>query len=168
MSATAIGIFIVAPWVLIAAALPAFGAPRGSGLPVPRFVSLSAGEVNLRTGPGLQYPVDWVFRRSELPVEIVAEYRHWRKIRDWQGAEGWVHQTMLSGRRTAMVTGATGTLRTGPEPTSPAVARVEPSVIARVIECRAGAPVCRVDVRGVAGWIERKSLWGVYADEVVE
>src|SRR5579864_875220 len=69
---------------------------RGSGLPIPRFASLRSDEVNVRTGPGTRYPVDWVFKRKGMPVEIVAEYENWRKIRDWQGASGWVHQSLLS------------------------------------------------------------------------
>ena len=69
-------------------------------LPLPRFVSLRANQVRLRTGPGVQYPIEWVYQRQYLPVEIIAEYRTWRKIRDWQSTQGWVHQSMLSGNRT--------------------------------------------------------------------
>src|SRR4026209_512491 len=72
---------------------------KGSGLPLPRFASLRSDEVNVRTGPGPRYPIDWVFKRKAMPVEIVAEYENWRKIRDWQGASGWVHQSLLSGQR---------------------------------------------------------------------
>src|SRR5262245_34959241 len=74
-------------------------ARKGSGLPVPRFASLRSDEVNVRTGPGTRYPVDWVFKRKFMPVEVVAEFENWRKIRDWQGASGWVHQSLLTGRR---------------------------------------------------------------------
>ncbi|HKH69397.1 MAG TPA: SH3 domain-containing protein, partial [Reyranella sp.] len=68
---------------------------KGSGLPIPRFASLRSDEVNVRTGPGPRYPIDWVFKRKAMPVEIVAEFENWRKIRDWQGASGWVHQSLL-------------------------------------------------------------------------
>src|SRR6267142_2138473 len=72
---------------------------KGSGLPIPRFASLRPDEANVRTGPGPRYPIDWVFKRKGMPVEIVAEYDNGRKIRDWQGASGWVHQSLLSGKR---------------------------------------------------------------------
>src|SRR5262245_5050819 len=72
---------------------------KGSGLPIPRFASLRSDEVNVRSGPGTRYPVEWVFKRKSMPVEIVAEYDIWRKIRDWQGASGWVHQSLLTGKR---------------------------------------------------------------------
>ena len=73
--------------------------PGRTGLPLPRFVTLRANEVNLRSGPGTRYPIDWVYRRSGMPVEIIDEFDTWRRIRDWQGTEGWVHQSMVQGRR---------------------------------------------------------------------
>ncbi len=77
---------------------------KSTGLPLPRYVSLRAEEVNMRTGPGVRYPVDWVYKRRNLPVEIIAEFGTWRKIRDVEGAQGWIHQSMLSNRRTFSVT----------------------------------------------------------------
>src|SRR6202048_2611436 len=74
-----------------------------AGLPVPRFVSLHADRVNLRTGPGDRYPIDWVFTRKDMPVEIIAQFEHWRQIRDWEGTKGWVHQRMLAGKRDVIV-----------------------------------------------------------------
>src|ERR1700740_2819311 len=71
---------------------------KGSGLPIPRFATLKSDEVNVRTGRGPRYPIDWVFKRKGMPVEIVAEYENFRKIRDWQGASGWVHQALLTGK----------------------------------------------------------------------
>ena len=76
---------------------------KGSGLPIPRFASLRSDEVNVRTGPGPRYPIEWVFKRKAMPVEIVAEFENWRKIRDWQGASGWVHQSLLSGKRSFII-----------------------------------------------------------------
>src|SRR6187551_1397129 len=76
---------------------------KGSGLPIPRFASLRSDQVNVRTGPGPRYPIDWVFKRQAMPVEIVAEYENWRKIRDWQGATGWVLQSLLTGKRSFII-----------------------------------------------------------------
>ena len=79
---------------------------KETGLRVPRFVSMNSSKVNVRAGPGTRYPIKWVFQRKTLPVQIIAESDTWRKIRDFEGIEGWVHQRMLSGRRRAVVTGA--------------------------------------------------------------
>src|SRR4051812_46096299 len=90
--------------------------PAAAGGNLPRYLSLRSDEVNLRTGPGVRYPVDWVLQRRHMPVEVLAEFENWRKIRDWQGTEGWVHQSMLSGRRYAMVMGDVRSITRQPEP----------------------------------------------------
>ncbi len=74
-------------------------------MPLPRFASLKTDEVNLRTGPGLRYPIDWVYKRRDLPVQIEREFEVWRLVADQDGVKGWVHQATLAGRRTFVVTG---------------------------------------------------------------
>jgi SH3-like domain-containing protein len=149
-------LFCVAPMLTHAA---------DKALPVPRFVSLRADEVNLRTGPGERYPIDWVLTRKGLPVEIVEEFEAWRKIRDPQGTEGWVHQRMVTGTRNVMVTGEVRTLRADPDASAPAVARAEPGVIAHLLDCR--DTWCRVELQGMKGWLKRNEVWGVYPTEAV-
>lgn len=145
----------------------AVGAPASTtGLPLPRYVSLRSDEVNLRTGPGVRYPVEWLLQHRHMPVEILAEFENWRKIRDWQGTEGWVHESMLSGRRYAVVTGAIRTLHREPDPTSPAVARLEPGVVAELVECQ--KDWCRLDSDGYKGWLTRAEFWGVYPNEAMK
>ena len=141
---------------------------KDSSLPLPRFVSLHATIVNMRTGPGLKYPVKWVYRRKFLPIEIIAEYGTWRKVRDWQGTQGWVHVNMLSGQRTFIVTYKVRTVRRGPDTKSPGVAGLEPGVIGRVQFCPANSTWCRVEVGGRDGWLRRAEFWGVYRHESLE
>ena len=136
-----------------------------TGLPLPRFASLRASKVHLRTGPGVRYPVEWVFVHRSLPVEIVAEFENWRKVRDWQGAEGWVHRTMLSGTRTAIVRGGVQPVRRDPDPAAPLIARVEEKVVGNVIEC--SGEWCRVEFAKKRGWIRREHIWGVYGAEKI-
>jgi len=142
------------------------GLPQGSGLPIPRFVSLRSAEVNLRAGPNVNYPIQWVFQRKDMPVEIIAEYDTWRRIRDWQGAEGWVQQLMLTGRRAVVVTGAIRTLRRTPDTDAQAVAQAKPGVMGPLLKC-VGA-WCQVDLKGWRGWLKRDEFWGVYEKETVE
>jgi len=163
----ALPIAVVAAAVL-AASVGGSQAEETSGLPLPRFVSLRADQVNLRTGPGVQYPIDWVYQRQSLPVEIIAEYRTWRKIRDWQSTPGWVHQSMLSGRRTVIVIGKTRTLRAEASAKSKAVARIDAGAIADIVECPAGSGWCRVQADGIKGWLRKVEFWGAYRDEAVE
>ena len=140
---------------------------EASGLPIPRFVSLRTEPINLRTGPGLRYPVTWVYNRRRLPVEVIAEFDAWRRIRDPDGTEGWVRQNALIGRRTAMVLGATQALRRSNVNGSEAVANLEAGVIVNIQSCPAG-PQCRVEVNGIVGWLNRDQIWGAYPNEVVK
>jgi len=137
---------------------------RSTDYPLPRFVTLRDDKVFVRAGPGQNYPIKWVFRRAGLPVEIILEYGGWRKIRDLEGEEGWVHKMLLSGRRSGIVLGEQGAvMRSGPDNDSRLLAKLEPGVIAPIKEC--ASYWCRVDVSGYRGWVERKSLWGVYENE---
>src|SRR6476619_5929968 len=105
---------------------------KGSGLPLPRFASLRSDEVNVRTGPGSRYPVDWVFKRKAMPVEIVAEYENWRKIRDWQGASGWVYHSLLSGKRSFIVAAKPASVHKTPANSAEVVAKLEPEVTGEI------------------------------------
>ncbi|HYW63945.1 MAG TPA: SH3 domain-containing protein [Bradyrhizobium sp.] len=145
-------------------------AVSSSGLPVPRYVSLKSDHVNVRAGPTKDNDVAWVYTRSGLPVEITAEFENWRRVRDSEGAEGWVYHSLLSGRRTAVITMKTkeelALLYDRPEPTAKVAARLQAGVVAQVKKCANGW--CRVLGNGFDGWIEQQRLWGVYADEKVE
>jgi SH3-like domain-containing protein len=143
---------------------------RGTGLPLPRFVSLKSDEVNVRRGPGQDYDVIFTFVREGLPVEITEEFDNWRKIRDAEGAEGWVFHSLLSGERTAMVAPweAEGQFpaHSGADAAAKVVAYLKPRVVTNVEEC--DGDWCKVAVQGIDGWIEQTRLWGVYPDEKVE
>jgi len=139
-----------------------------SGLSVPRFVSLRADDVNMRAGPGVQYPVEWVYKRQGLPMEIIAEFETWRKLRDWQGTQGWVHQSMLSGERTFVVTGDMRTVRDKPSATSRAIAMAEQGVVGAFKSCEATDDWCKVEIGAFSGWLRRVDVWGVYRGEPVE
>ena len=152
----------------VRAADPATNAQRkGSGLPIPRFASLKSDEVNVRTGPGPRYPVDWVFKRKLMPVEIVAEYENWRKIRDWQGASGWVYQGLLTGKRSFIISTHAANLYKTPAAQADVVAKLEPAVMGEIRSCQGDWCRIRVAGPGVNGWIQRTEIWGVYKSEPI-
>ncbi len=136
---------------------------RETGLRVPRFVSMNSAKVNLRAGPGMRYPIQWIFQRKSLPVQIIAESDKWRKIRDFEDIEGWVHQSMLSGRRYAIVVGAIRQLKRASSSASKTIALLEPGVIVRLEKC-AGI-WCFVEAEPYDGWINRTNIWGVDKNE---
>jgi SH3-like domain-containing protein len=154
------------------AALPDPGTTIGkSGLPLPRFVSLKAtGKVNVRVGPGEGYNVAWVFVRPSLPVEVIQEYDSWRRIRDSSGATGWIFHTLLTPKRTAVVTpwgkGDPLPIHQSASSAAAVTAYLQPGVQASVDSCRNGW--CDLSGKDFAGWIEQSDLWGVYPNEVVD
>lgn len=144
---------------------------QGSGLPLPRFVSLRLDKVNMRTGPGTQYPVKWTYTRRNYPVEITAEFDIWRLIRDREGNEGWVHQVMLTGQRTFVVLARDSIIRSQPSESEefPIVARLEEGVIGGLLQCPATTSrYCRVKVQNHVGWLKRDDFWGVQRDEFIQ
>lgn len=138
-----------------------------SGLPVPRFVSLKGEVTNVRRGPSSDYSVLYVYKRRGLPVEIIAESEHWRRIRDNEGAEGWVYKGLLSGNRTALVApdkaGTLFSLKKSAQTTAADVARLAAGVLADVENC-SGA-WCEITASGYSGYIEQNLLFGVYPGE---
>jgi SH3-like domain-containing protein len=137
---------------------------KTSGLPIPRFVSLSSEKVFIRTGPGLRYPIKWVYERPHMPVEIIGEFDTWRRIRDIDGDDGWIHQSMLSGGRSGIVKGEVNlSIRKEPSPSATVIAFVEPNAVVTLEECK--GDWCEVDAQGFTGWVERKFLWGIYDSE---
>ena len=134
-----------------------------SGLPTPRFVSLNVARANMRTGPGEQYPILWVYLREDLPLEVTDEYGAWRRIRDHEGTTGWMHGALLSGRRMGIISGATRTLYAQPDAKSKVLLRAEPGVILSIESCE--NDWCEVEIRGRAGWISQEHFWGTYTNE---
>jgi SH3-like domain-containing protein len=141
-----------------------------SGLPVPRFVSLKPDRVNVRGGPTRDHEVTFVYTRSGLPVEITAESDNWRRIRDWEGSEGWVYHSLLSGRRTAVATPKDKNqlvpLYDSGDSNAAVIARLQAGVLATVKRCTGNW--CRLVGPGFDGWVVQEQLWGVYPNEKVE
>ena len=143
----------------------------------PRFLSLKANPVNLRKGPGLQYPKSWVYRRAGLPVEVLRSYRRWRQVRDFDGAKGWILHTLISQRRTALVMpwahadrrekadNRLISLRKRANVRGRTVAMLEPGTLVGLKSCN--RRWCLVSVSTFRGYIEQNKLWGVYPEEVV-
>jgi SH3-like domain-containing protein len=158
--------------VLAGAAHAAGEVPTGSvsGLPVPRFVSLKSDRVNVRSGPNKDQEVRWVYTRAGMPVEVTAEFENWRRIRDWEGAEGWVYHSLLAGKRSAVVV---PTLKDDLVPLyeranveSAVVARLQSGVLGQLKSCN--GLWCEFSGKGFSGWIKQERLWGAYPNEKVD
>jgi SH3-like domain-containing protein len=138
-----------------------------TGLPLPRFAALRSDEVNLRAGPGTRYPIEWIYKRRELPVEIQREFEVWRLVQDPDGTKGWVHQATLTGRRSFIVTAGDATLRRDAQDGASPVAILKSGVIGHIRSCAAASDWCQVQAGDYRGYLKRSQFWGTLAGEVV-
>jgi SH3-like domain-containing protein len=175
------GVFRLVCRVALSAGILAMQVPPGhavgdlatgsaSGLPVPRFVSLKSDRVNVRSGPNKDQEVRWVYTRVGMPVEVTAEFENWRRIRDWEGAEGWVYHSLLSGKRSAVVVPSLKDdlvpLYASPDAKSPETARLQSGVLGQLKSCN--GTWCQFVGKNFDGWIHQERLWGAYPNEKVE
>jgi SH3-like domain-containing protein len=138
-----------------------------TGLPIPRFISLLTDEVNMRVGPGFQYPIEWVYERRGLPVEVEREFGVWRLVLTPDDGRGWVHEATVSGTRTFIVTGGDRILRRQPDDKASALAVLRMGVIGTIRRCKPGDPWCEVSVDGRTGFLPRADFWGTFPGEAV-
>lgn len=137
-----------------------------AGLPIPRFVSIRSSEANLRVGPGHHFPAEWTYERARMPVEIIAEFGDWRKVRDFEGTQGWFHRSLLSGRRHIIVLKNKLLLKKEGDKNARTIASLQNGVIAELLKCKKNW--CHLHVRSapsVKGWVSKSHIWGVYENE---
>lgn len=139
---------------------------RGSGLPVPRYVTLKFDEANLRAGPGREYPVLWQYRQAGLPLMVDAEFGIWRKVVDHDGTAGWMHGSVLSLRRMALVQTNMAKIYADPDEASDVIALAERLALMELQSCPKAW--CRVASDDVRGWIKRQVVWGVLENESLD
>jgi len=132
---------------------------RETNLPLPRYVSLKAQKANVRRGPSLTYRIDWVYQLRNMPLQITAEYGHWRRVIDSDDQGGWVHYVLLSGERTVIVEIDLLALRIKPSETARVKAKLEQNVIAQLEDCQGAW--CELNAGGYSGWAHKSALWGV-------
>jgi len=161
-------VFICLIGVLAAFAQEAIPEKKSESTSLPRFVSLRSNPVNARSGPGVKYPIEWVYMQKSAPVEVIAEFEDWRRIRDWQGSESWIKSQMLNPKRFIKVTApGENNLYAKNNYKSKIIARIEDEVIGEVKKCPANNDFCLLKFGNVEGWMPRQNLYGLYKDEVV-
>ena len=138
-----------------------------TGLKLPRFISLLSNDVNMRVGPGFHYPIEWVYRRRGLPIEVEREFDVWRLVRAPDGGRGWVHESTVSGVRTFIVIGGEQDMRRQPEKKAAVMAVLDVGVIGVIRRCKADDDWCQVQVEGRSGYLRREDFWGTFAGEAV-
>ena len=135
---------------------------KETGLPLPRFVSLKSNKVNLRRGPGLDYKIDWVYKRKHLPLMIVSEFGHWRQVIDFEGYSGWIYKDLLSGSRYIIVNKEETLLRNKATFDSLGKAILKRELVAKLIDCE--GLWCFIRIRNMRGYVLAEHIWGISID----
>ncbi|MDR1693630.1 MAG: hypothetical protein LBR70_00335 [Lactobacillaceae bacterium] len=143
-------------------------AAEAGGGDIPRMVSIRSNRVNARSGPGARYPIEWVYLQKDTPVEIIAEFEVWRKVKDWQGSESWVHKSMLSGKRTVkVITPGENNIYAKANYDSKVIAKAEDDVVGEVKKCQANNNFCLIKFNSIEGWVSKNNLFGIYPKEII-
>jgi SH3-like domain-containing protein len=140
-----------------------FAAPATAG----HYASLRSNKVYLREGPTFEHRILFIYERKDYPVEVLASYETWRRVRDADGTIGWVSQSMLSDARTVLIVGkGRADIRDEPSAAASVIAKADPGVVARLKACK--PQFCEISASGLKGWIDRTRIWGVDAGEVID
>lgn len=158
-----VGLINLFPAIDIAIASDGKTISKKTGLPLPRFVSVKGNEVNLRRGPSLDYKIDWVYKRKHLPLMIVSEFGHWRKIIDFEGYSGWIHKDLLSGTQYIIVKKEETLLRNKASFNSLGKAILKREVIGKLIDCE--GLWCFIRIKNVRGYVLAQDIWGTSIDK---
>ena len=135
---------------------------------LPRMASFRSSHVNARSGPGLRYPIQWIYMQKNAPVEIIDEFELWRKIKDWDGSVTWVYKAMLNNKRWIKITkSGTADIHAKPQNDSRVIAKVENEVIGKIEKCPEQKDFCLIKFSTIEGWVNRKDFYGVFPDEVI-
>ena len=157
---------IFAILILLASASLAQERGPSTDLPLPRYVSLKTSKANARRGPSRSHRIDWVFTHRGIPLQITAEHGHWRRAKDQDGLGGWIYYALLSGKRTIIVQHDMLEMKSTPVPGSLVKAKLELGVVANIRKCK--KDWCEISADGYNGWVEKKHVWGVDPNEIID
>ncbi len=133
---------------------------NGSGLEIPRMVSLKKSLTYMRSGPGKEFPVKFELRQKGYPLKVVAEFNNWRKVITYNKISGWIHTQLLSSFRTGLLTKTTF-LKTMPSDSSNSLAKLLPNLLINVMICKDNW--CKIEIvksKLYVGWVQKDTIWG--------
>ncbi len=122
------------------------------------FVSLKKDKVNVRYGPGLDYPIKYIYKKKFLPVKVIDKKENFRKIIDHKKNSGWVHRIMLQKSKSLIAT-SEKILFKKPTKYSEPLAKLEKGRLLIFKKCV--KDWCNIKSDQYSGWISKNNLWGI-------
>ena len=139
---------------------------KETGLEIPRYVSLKSNEANIRVGPSTNYPIAIKYIQKNYPLKILEEYDDWRKIEDLTENNGWIHKSLISGDRTAViVSNNDDKIKIFNTIEGKTIGNIGIGNIVSINKCK--IDWCSISFNNYKGWIHKKNIWGVEDVEII-
>jgi len=139
---------------------------NGSGLQIPRMVSLKQSRVFMRSGPGTNYPIKFEFKKKKYPMKIIAEYYNWRQVVTYDNIKGWIATHLLSSVKTGLILKTTF-LKISPSNQSLSKAKLLPQLLIEIKKCN--TEWCKVIIvknDKFDGWVQKEFIWGLTKNHI--
>jgi len=122
-----------------------------------KFLSLKKNKTNVRYGPGIDYPIKYIYRKVNLPVRQIDKKENWRRVLFLDNNSGWIHWSQLKPSNSIIVI-EEKILFKNPSNFSEPFARLEKGRLLVIKKCE--NYWCNVIVDDYTGWIKIKNVWG--------
>jgi SH3-like domain-containing protein len=123
-----------------------------------KFLSLKKNKTNVRYGPGLDYPIKYIYRKVNLPVKQIDKKENWRRVIFLDNNSGWIHWSQLDEPSNSIITIKGKILFKKPSNFSKPLARLEKGRLLLINKC--GENWCNVTTGKYNGWVKIKNIWG--------
>ena len=133
-------------------------------LEIPRFVSRKSNEINLRVGPSINYPINIKYIKKNLPIEVIDEFKYWRKVRDYEGNTGWIKKGLLQGDRYVITGIKNNDTLIFNRPNGKEIGIIKRNNILKLEKCL--KTWCYISHQNINGWLSKVDIWGVYQEEI--
>ena len=121
------------------------------------FLMLKNSKVNVRIGPGFDYPIKFIYKKKYLPVKIIDNKENFRKIIDHKKNSGWIHISQLKKINSILVL-SDRILFKKPTYNSKPLANIKSGRLFVIEKCKKNW--CEVSSQGYSGWITTENVWG--------
>ena len=122
------------------------------------FLSLKKNKVNVRYGPGFEYPIKYVYKKINLPIKQIDKKENFRRIIDLKNNSGWIHVSQLK-KVNSIIPKTDKILFKKPTNFSQPLAKIKKGRVLLIQNCN--DKWCKVKTEDFSGWIKIENLWGL-------
>ena len=121
------------------------------------YLILKNNKVNVRYGPGFDYPIKFIYKKKNLPIRVIDKKENFRRIIDFKNNSGWIHTSQLK-KGEAFILLEDQILFKKPTKYSKPILNIAKGRLLVVKKCK--KIWCRVKTENYLGWIEINNIWG--------